>query len=118
MRLEWTRAIAILSVTVLASACSAPPQPEIDAATAAIEKARSNQAAKYAGTAMRQAEESKAELDNELKVQEQKWVKSYDLRASWRRTPPPPRSAPPLRPPRRARPRPRRKRRQRPRPLT
>jgi TonB family protein len=78
MQLEWTRAIAILSVTVLASACSAPPQPEIDAATAAIERARGNQAPKYAGTAMRQAEESKAELDNELKAQEQKWVKSYD----------------------------------------
>ena len=78
MRLEWTRAIAILSVTVLASACSAPPQPEIDAANAALAKARGSQAAQYAGGAMRDAEQSKAALDSELSAQEQKWMKSYD----------------------------------------
>ncbi|HVG85738.1 MAG TPA: TonB family protein [Vicinamibacterales bacterium] len=78
MRLEWTRAMAILSVTVLVSGCGSPPQPEINAANAALEKARSSQATQYAGGAMREAETSKAALDTELKVQEQKWVKSYD----------------------------------------
>ena len=78
MRLEWTRALAILSVTVLAWGCSQPPQPEINAADAAIEKARGSQAGKYAGDALRQAEESKAALDAELKAQDEKWIKSYD----------------------------------------
>ena len=78
MRLEWTRARAILSVTVLVSGCGSPPQPEINAANAALEKARSSQATQYAGGAMREAETSKAALDTELKAQEQKWVKSYD----------------------------------------
>jgi TonB family protein len=78
MRLEWTRALAILSVTVMAWGCSQPPQPEIDAANAAVEKARGSQAGKYAGDALRQAEESKAALDAELKAQDEKWIKSYD----------------------------------------
>lgn len=78
MRLEWTRGVAILSLTVLAAACGAPPQPEIDAANAAIEKARSNDAAQYASAAFREAEQSKAALDSELSAQQQNWMKSYD----------------------------------------
>jgi protein TonB len=78
MRLEWTRAFAILSVTVMVWGCSQPPQPEIAAADAAIEKARGSQAGKYASDALRQAEESKAALDAELKAQDEKWIKSYD----------------------------------------
>jgi protein TonB len=78
MRLEWTRAVAILSLTLLTVACGSPPQPEIDAANAALTKARGSQAAQYASGAMTAAEQSKEALDAELAAQEQKWVRSYD----------------------------------------
>lgn len=78
MRLEWTRASAMLFVTVLAAGCGAPPQPEIDAANAAIERARGNQASQYASDALKEAEQAKAALDSELNAQQQNWVKSYD----------------------------------------
>jgi TonB family protein len=78
MRLEWTRAAAILALTVATWGCNRPPQPEIDAANAAVDKARASQASQYAGSAMKEAEQSKAELDAELKAQNEKWLKSYD----------------------------------------
>lgn len=78
MRLDWTRAIAILSLTVLATACGSPPQPEVDAANTALQRARDSQAQQYASDALQQAEQSKAALDAELAAQQQNWVKSYD----------------------------------------
>ena len=103
MRLEWTRAIAILSVTVLVSALQRTTPAGDRRRQCRAGKARSSQATRYAGGAMREAEQSKAALDSELKAQEQKWVKSYDRARELASAPPPPRSAPPPRPARRAR---------------
>jgi hypothetical protein len=65
--------MAILAVTALSWGCSTPPQPEIDAANAAIAKAQADQAAEYAGNAMRDAEAARAALESELNAQQQAW---------------------------------------------
>jgi TonB family protein len=70
--------MAILAVTALSWGCSTPPQPEIDAAHAAIEKAKADRANEYAGSAMREAEAARAALESELNAQQQAWFKSYD----------------------------------------
>lgn len=78
MRFDFTRGLAIASVAALTWGCNQAPRPEIDAANTAIERARGSQAPRYAGDAMREAEQAKAALDSELEAQSQAWVKSYD----------------------------------------
>jgi protein TonB len=55
-----------------------PPQPEIDAATTALDRARGSQAGQYASKSLTEAEQAKSALDTELLAQEQAWFKSYD----------------------------------------
>jgi TonB family protein len=78
MRFDWTRGLALASVAAITWGCNQAPQPEIDAANTALERARGTQAAQYAGGPMREAEQSKAALDSELQAQSEAWVKSYD----------------------------------------
>jgi TonB family protein len=71
------RAMALgLALTV--TACAAPPAAEVDAARAATDKAVAARADQYAAESLKAAEEARAALDAELKVQEGKWFKSYD----------------------------------------
>lgn len=66
----------VLAITL--TGCSSPPSAEVDAAKAAVDKASATQADKYAAESMRAAQDARAALDAELKVQEGKMVKSYD----------------------------------------
>jgi len=71
------RAIALgLAVTV--AGCASPPNADVDAAKAAIDKATTDRADQYAADSLKVAQDARAALDAELKAQESKWVKSYD----------------------------------------
>jgi TonB family protein len=73
-----TRLVAlVLGPALSIVACSTPPAAEIDAAKATVERAAA-EASEYASDSVAAARKAKAELDEELKVQEAKWVKSYD----------------------------------------
>lgn len=78
MRGNWTRNLALAGVAAVTWGCNMPPQPEIDAANTALDRARGSQADRYAGKAMTEAEQAKSALDNELQAQDQAWFKSYD----------------------------------------
>lgn len=76
--MRLTRATAILGMTVVAGACNTAPPAEIDAANAAVAKAREQQSAEYASEAMKDAERAQAALESELQSQRQAWFPSYD----------------------------------------
>jgi protein TonB len=78
MRWSWTRNVALAGVAAVTWGCNQPPQPEIEAANTALERARGSQASKYASAPMKEAEEAKAALDQEMQAQGRAWVKSYD----------------------------------------
>ena len=58
--------------------CSAPPTAEADAARQSIASASSAGAEKYAAASLKEAQTAQAALDDELKAQEGKFIKSYD----------------------------------------
>ena len=66
MRFDATRALAIAAIAAMTWGCNQAPQPEIDAANTAIERARGSQAPQYAGNSMREAEQAKTALDAEM----------------------------------------------------
>ncbi len=71
------RAIALgLAITV--TGCGSPPTAEVDAAKAAVDKAATDRADRYAADSLKSAQDAQAALDAELKAQEGKWLKSYD----------------------------------------
>jgi protein TonB len=71
------RAIALgLAITV--TGCAAPPNADVDAAKAAIDRAATNRADQYAAESLKAAQDAGTALDVELKAQEGKWFKSYD----------------------------------------
>jgi TonB family protein len=78
MRFDWTRGWALATVAAVTWGCNQPPQPEIDVANTALERAKGSQASQYASDSMREAEQSKAALDSEMLTQSQAWFKSYD----------------------------------------
>jgi TonB family protein len=67
-----------LGLAVVATGCAAPPTAEVDGAKASVDRASRSDANRYAPESLRSAEDARAALDAELKVQEGKWVKSYD----------------------------------------
>jgi len=67
-----------LALAFMATGCAAPPSADVDAAKAAVDKAVTDGAGQYAADALKAAEEARAALDAELKVQDGKWFKSYD----------------------------------------
>jgi len=71
------RAIA-LGLVVTVAGCASPPSADVDAARAAIDKAATDRADQYAAESLKAAQDARAALDAELKVQEGKWFKSYD----------------------------------------
>jgi hypothetical protein len=61
-------------------ACAEPPAPEIDAARQAVSDASASESDEYAPEALRAAMDAQAQLDAELKAQEEKFsmFRSYD----------------------------------------
>ena len=71
------RAIALgLAITV--TGCGSPPNADVDAAKAALDRAATDRADQYAAESLKAAQDARAALDVELKAQEGKWFKSYD----------------------------------------
>lgn len=71
------RAIALVLAITL-TGCASPPNADVDAAKAAIDRAATDRAGQYAAESLQAAQDARAALDAELKAQEGKWVKSYD----------------------------------------
>ena len=67
-----------LGLAVVVTGCAAPPSGDVDAAKASVDRAASSGANRYAAESLKSAEDARAALDAELKVQEGKWLKSYD----------------------------------------
>jgi protein TonB len=67
-----------LGLALAITGCGAPPTADIDAAKAAVDKAVSERAAQYAGESLKAAQQAEAALEEELKAQEGKLIKSYD----------------------------------------
>jgi TonB family protein len=71
------RAIAF-GLALAATGCASPPNADVDAARAAIDKAANQGANRYAPESLKSAQDAQAALDAELKAQDDKWLKSYD----------------------------------------
>ncbi len=78
MRARFGVLALVLGIAVMTVACGAPPTTDINAAKAAITTATAAGAGDYAATSLKAAEDAQAALDAELKVQDGKWLKSYD----------------------------------------
>ena len=80
MRIRQTAIAGTLSLcmSIVVAGCAKSPDANIDAARAAIEDARSSDAAKYAPDAMQSAQDSWDQLQHELDVQSTRWVKHYE----------------------------------------
>jgi protein TonB len=66
-----------LSLAITVTGCASPPTAEVNAATAAVDRAATDRADQYAAESLRAAQDARAALDAELKAQEGKWLKSY-----------------------------------------
>ena len=71
------RAVAF-GLALMATGCASPPNTDVDAAKAAIDKAATQGADRFAPESLKSAQDARAALDAELKAQDDKWVKSYD----------------------------------------
>ena len=79
----WAVAVG---VAMMAAGCGSPPNDDIAAARAALQKATTERAGQLAGESMKAAEDARAALDAELKAQEDKLFKSYERTAALART--------------------------------
>jgi SWI/SNF-related matrix-associated actin-dependent regulator 1 of chromatin subfamily A len=72
--------VALLALIAVVSACSKPPQAQIDAATAALDQAVAADAAEYAPEALAKARASVDAMNAELTAQNEKFalLRSYD----------------------------------------
>ena len=68
----------VLGVAMIVSGCGSPPAAEVDAAKASVDKAAADPGAQYAAESVKAAQDARAALDAELKVQDGKLMKSYD----------------------------------------
>jgi TonB family protein len=78
MRLIGTFRAIGLGLAISVTGCASPPHADVDAAKAAVDKAATDRADKYAADSLKAAQDARAALDVELKTQEGKWIKSYD----------------------------------------
>ena len=67
-----------LGLAITVTGCGSPPNADVDAAKAALDRAGTDRAGQYAAESLKAAQDARAALDAELKAQEGKWVKSYD----------------------------------------
>jgi TonB family protein len=70
--------VITLVFAVAITGCAAPPNAEVDAAKASVDKAVSDRAAQYASESLKAAQQAQTALEAELKAQEGKLIKSYD----------------------------------------
>jgi len=68
----------VVGLAIIVAGCSTPPNADVDAAKTAVDKAATEGADRYAPQSLESAKAARASLDAELKVQEVKWLKSYD----------------------------------------
>jgi len=68
----------LLGLAVVLTSCAAPPNNDVDAAKAAVDKAASEGGSQYAAESLKSAQEARAALEAELNTQQGKWLKSYD----------------------------------------
>jgi hypothetical protein len=71
---KMTVMLPLVLVLLVVVGCQKPPQMDIDAAKASLDTARSAEAMDYAPDSLRAAEDSQAQLDAELKAQEEKFA--------------------------------------------
>lgn len=64
----------VLIVALAVVGCAKPPQAEIDAAKNAVQAAVTAEAGDYAGGSLQEAQDAVAQLDQELKAQEEKFA--------------------------------------------
>ncbi len=67
-----------LGLAIGVMGCASPPNAEVDAARAAVDRAASDRAGQYAADSLKAAQDARTALDAELKAQEGQWFKSYD----------------------------------------
>ena len=67
-----------LGLAMTVAGCASPPNADVEAAKAAVDKAATDRAGQYAAESLKAAQDARAALDAELKAQEGKWFKSYD----------------------------------------
>jgi len=70
--------VVALPMLLFLAGCGVPPTAEADAARQSMARASSAGADKYAADSLKEAQAAQAALDAELKVQEGKFLKSYD----------------------------------------
>jgi len=71
--------VSIAAVSVLvAVGCAKPPQDEISATQAEMDRARQAQADTWAANELRAADEAMSAAQAEVSAQNEKWVKNYD----------------------------------------
>jgi len=78
MRVTLRFLAIILGLAISVTGCASPPSAEVDAAKAAVDKATTAGADRYAAESLKAAQDARAALDAELKAQEGKVFKSYD----------------------------------------
>ena len=67
-----------LGLAITVTGCASPPNADVEAAKAAIDRAATDRAGQYAAESLKAAQDARAALDAELTAQEGKWFKSYD----------------------------------------
>jgi len=67
-----------LGLAIAVTGCASPPNADVDAAKAAVDRAATDGAGQYAPESLKAAQDAGAALDAELKAQEGNWFKSYD----------------------------------------
>jgi TonB family protein len=70
--------LVALGLAITLMGCAAPPNADVDAAKAAVDRAANDRAGQYAAESLKAAQDARTALDVELKAQEGKWLKSYD----------------------------------------
>ena len=70
--------LIVLGLAITVTGCGSPPNQDVDAARAAVDRAAADRAGQYAAGSLKVAQDARAALDAELKAQEGKWFKSYD----------------------------------------
>ena len=77
MRIRVRFLAIALGLAITVTGCASPPAADMDAATAAVDKAAADRADQYAAESLKAAQDARAAMDVELKAQEGKWFKSY-----------------------------------------
>jgi hypothetical protein len=74
MRKNLWFGLVLIAGLILVAGCAKPPQMDIDAATAAIEGAKTAEAAEYAPRALASAQDAATAVSDELAVQQKKFA--------------------------------------------